>query len=251
MIIKEKVIILFDIDETLLEKAEYPECATLIKDRISDLQKRRCFSVGICTHRPWVDAKDIYNFYKMDGPIICEGGGVLKEDINSKTQLLTNDLINSNIEQLLLENFSGVINLVEEFELLTEKSIYINKKRQTSSSIYFSEGATTYMNDVAALLEKLGYIPRLENDNGKITVSQKGISKFETIKKLFNKENVKIYFVTDFEDLPTTPISENISLCSVGNDATFNISCEFVSDDLFSKGAILAIDYIKQKEQDE
>ncbi len=250
MITKEKIIILFDVDETLLEKAKYPACATLIKDSISDLQKKRMFSVGICTHRPWVDIKDIYSFYKMDGPIICEGGGVLKSDINSKAQLLTNDLINKNIEQILLKSFGKDINLVDNFELLTEKSIYINKKRAISSSIYFSEEAKSYMKDVAILLEKSGYIPRLEKDNGKITVSQKGISKFKTIQKLFNKENRKIYFITDFEDLPAVYMLENIILCSVGNNAVFNRSCDFVSDDLFSKGTILAMDYIKQKELD-
>ncbi len=238
--ITKKCIILLDIDETLLENAQYPGCADLIKQNLGELQNDKGVSIGICTRRPWVDAEAIYNFYELSGPIICEDGGVLKQSVNSGSLLLVPSgvPVKEHLE-ILISSYN--------FDLLTDGIVYINQKRDISSTIYFTDEAVNHMEDVALLVENAGYISRIDKDNNKITVSQRGVTKFEAIRKLFDEEDVNIYFITDSEHLPKRPVPDNVSLYSVGNNTRFNEICDFVANDSFAKGTLLAIDDIKQK----
>lgn len=250
------IVILFDIDETLLSEGRYPKNFIRIKKTI-DILKRKEYLFGICTSRPLdKNVKKVARDYGINGPIIAENGACTYKKNHNIYEIISSDNddntnLNMNVKKTLVQylkknNFITIIKMTKNFQ--DSESILLNKNRIKSSTIRIPEKMHEYTAEIADYLRKNLNITKINVKNhneGKINVSFEKYNKITEITRLFKKQQV--YFITDYEE--HIPISKNqIKLYSVGENYNFNKCCDKVFSK-FGKGIEEILLEIKEREK--
>lgn len=223
-----KKVIIFDIDETLVEKEIYPINIDEIINTINILKSNN-YSFGICTNRPLEPfVKKIVNTYKINDFIICEGGACIYKKILG-IYILRKTLVKNNINKIIKKYFKN-------------KNIYVklNNRRIRSSTIKFLNNIDKH--DIMKCLSNLDYLKKfiIEKYDFKITIESKNIDKIKAINKLYKYETV--IFVTDYEKRLSIP-KNNVKIYSVGIDEKFNNKCHAV----YNKSTLGVLEILKKE----
>lgn len=251
-------LVLFDIDNTLIDESIYPSNFELLKNKIKSLQRKNYF-FGICSCRPFdINVKKIYNKYGLCGPIISEGGNCLSRKhfgiFVTKPFTKLNINVNKFVRRKILEyeNSNNLTIPVKIMDIDTKTNvIQLNKFRKLSATIRFPSSMKEHIGKIVEILKDC---PELTNmtinqcsyNKRKVNVYPSNVDKFTAIEKFFPNENVIL--VTDGE--PTLP-PENRKSClvfSVGTDETFNSKCDMVFP-TFGKGVEEILKFLENKEK--
>lgn len=232
------MVILFDIDETLLIEGEYPDNKDNIKSLIKDLIKKG-HVLGICTFRPFDEnVRGVYKEYGLNGPLITEGGACIT--VQHKNSFVTNlydapkgfglkDRVKKCLEEYVEANNLNV-KVVVSNDLLLEDTIIINAYRISAPTIRIPK---VLQNDIPKILEHLENNPALDyleirvssDNNLKIKMNPRYVNKIVAMEKFFGDD--EIIFISDRErNLPMH--NRNIVVYSVGEDKVFNEYCDKV-----------------------
>ena len=226
--ISNKKIIIFDIDETLVENEIYPKNIDEIINAINILKKNNyCF--GICTNRPLENfVKKIVNKYQINDFIICEGGACIYKKILG-LYILKKTFIKKNINKKLKKELK-----------IQLKYVKLNNKRIRSSTIKILDKRRK--NTIIKKLNKIYYLKDyiVQEKNSKITIESKCIDKIKTINNIYKYEPV--IFVTDYEKKLSIP-NINVKIFSVGEDKIFNNTCHLV----YSKSTLGVLEILKKE----
>ena len=233
------MVILFDIDETLLIEGEYPNNKDNIKRHMSDLINKG-HVLGICTFRPFDEnVRDVYREYGLNGPLITEGGACIttKEQDNTFVTKLYDtpkgfDLKNrvKGCLEDYIKSHNIDIKVVISNDLFIENAVIINAYRTAAPTIRIPKSLELEIPHILEHLEEnpaLDYLEiRVSSDNNlKIKMNPRYVNKIVAMEKFFGNE--KIIFISDREkNLPMH--NRNIAVYSVGEDKVFNEYCDKV-----------------------
>lgn len=235
---KSSMIILFDIDETLLIDSEYPTNKDTIRGLIADLIAQD-YICGICTFRPFdVSVREVYSEYGLNGPIVTEGGACItyREGDKFVTNLydkpkgfdLKDRVKNCLLEYVEKNNIDSEV--VVSNDLFQEHAIIINAYRTAAPTIRIPKELEDKIPDIVDHLQDnpaLDYLEiRVSHDNNlKIKMNPRYVNKIVAMERFFGNEN--IIFISDREkNLPMH--NKNIRVYSVGEDKVFNEYCDKV-----------------------
>lgn len=214
------MVVLFDIDDTLIKNKEYPKNYAKIVKLITLLKKNN-ISFGLCTYRPYNESvKKIFSDYKLNGPIITEGGAS-----NNLDEHPISPIIENIIKKYLKENNLNInVKIDNNYEDIA--SIIINKDRKKTSTIRFPKILKTKIDLIIKYLKNYDIMNNMNinisrESDLKINIAPKDIDKISVIEKLDDK----IIFITDYEDV-LPPHSSKILVYSVGDNIEFNKKCD-------------------------
>ena len=236
---KSSMVILFDIDETLLIEGEYPQNKDNIKSHMTDLIGRG-HTLGICTFRPFDEnVRRVYSEYGLNGPLITEGGACIstKGDNNTFVTKLYDAPKGFGLKDRVLECIREYIesrgistDVVISNDLTIKDAVIINAYRTAAPTIRIPEGLAS---EIPHILEHLENNPALDyldikvssDNNLKIRMNPRYVNKIVAMERFFGEE--KIIFISDREkNLPMH--NRNIVVYSVGEDKVFNEYCDKV-----------------------
>lgn len=226
--INNKKIIIFDIDETLVENEVYPKNMDEYINVMKMLKKNNYY-FGICTNRPLEKfVKQIVNKYKINEFIICEGGACIYKKILG-FYILRKTFVNKNTNRKLKKQLKNQLEYIK-----------LNDKRIRSSTIKILNKSKK--NTIIKKLNKIDWLKDyiVQEKNLKITIESKHIDKIKTINNLYKCESV--IFVTDYEKRLSMP-NINVKIYSVGEDKIFNKTCHLV----YSKSTLGVLEILKKE----
>jgi hydroxymethylpyrimidine pyrophosphatase-like HAD family hydrolase len=233
-----EVLILFDIDGTLINQEKYPENYDSIKKIISQMGKND-FTIGICTCRPLDHSvKKIFKDYGLNGPIVTECGAcIYQKNVFGYKLLFTYKKQDFNINKFLkkyifeyeLKNNLKITVKISDVNSKDNETIVINKNRKMSSTIRFPKSLYT---DIESIVDILKDVPELncmniardQNNRLKVNVYPKYVNKIFTTENYFKNKNVVL--VTDFEDVSNHSHNTLLKVYSVSSNKKFNSYCD-------------------------
>lgn len=232
------MIVLFDIDGTLVENNLYPNNFDSIKQLIIDLKSQGVL-LGLCSCRSFDSSvRKVYKDYALNGPIITECGGCKYQKQLFKYKLQTTYLTpNFNLNKLLKKsiltytkkNNLNIAVKVSSLSLDNRAVITINKKRKASSTIRLPESLHSHIKDMVDMLKA---VPQLADMTItvdkfhplKILVYAKDVLKISAIENYF--KNTSVVLVTNYEEVKSSSYSPLLKIYGVGLDKEFNVYCD-------------------------
>jgi hydroxymethylpyrimidine pyrophosphatase-like HAD family hydrolase len=237
MLSKNKFLIFFDIDGTLLVRQKPLDFKILRK--LINFWKNKGIIFGINTNRPWSESARIYRVLQLNGPVIVENGSVYKMNAHSKQIKSNPRLIAIRIEiSRILKRFAAENKkLGWVFKTGSKKNILKNKKirklifmtnnRKYTASIYVRRRGVTD----TRLLKKIYWfiVKELKKlfpqrikiktiTGGKIIVFNANTERIKTMLQLRNSfyPRYNTLLISDAEDITKTSIKK-ISFGAVKN----------------------------------